>query len=127
MTRALVCYARLGGDNWSSSPFDVCRRIEGAFGRNSQLAIDVWAVMECILILELNQKHEVLRALDEIYIKPSKKLLHKPLSKNEISMRVLRFAYENNLDERTVYRRLRTARCLWEDICATVNKKQRTR
>ena len=44
--------------------------------------------------------------------------------KNEISLRILHYAYENNCDERTVYRQLQYARSVYklvrEDISFTV-------
>jgi len=116
MTAALVYYARIVGDGERAgrrTPGEICRRIEGVLGTRTQLCIDVMAAGECLFILEVLGETEVLLAVREIYVKPFSKSPLRTVTKNEISMRVLRFATENHLDERTVYRRLRRARELW--------------
>ena len=116
MTYALICYSRLGGDIGCLSPLDVYRRISGAWAHNEDVALDVWAVHECIMFLRLNGEYETIRAIREIYVEPFSKDIHSRITKNHISNRILRFAFENNLDERTVYRRLKKARSVWLDI-----------
>lgn len=116
MTYAMICYARMGGTKGCSTPFDVYKRISGYLIHNQELALDVWAVHECLMTLYLAGDDETLKAVSEIYLKPFSKDLYMHLRKNEISRRILRFSYENNLDERTVYRRLRKARMLWLNI-----------
>ena len=120
MTFALICYARLGEDVGCVTPFEAYKRIEGAYRSNEPLALDIWAVKECLLILKLNGEDETIRAIREIYFKPFSNDLTRKVNRNEISELILRFAYENYLDERTVYRRLRKARQLWLDIRNTV-------
>lgn len=116
MTFALICYARLGEDIGCSTPFDAYRRIEGAYRSNESLTLDIWAVKECLLVLQVYGDDETVRAIKEIYFKPYSKDITKRINRKEISELILRFAYENYLDERTVYRRLRKARQLWLDI-----------
>ena len=120
LTFALVCYARLGEDVGCVTPFEAYKRIEGAYRSKEALALDVWAVKETMLVLKLNGEDETIRAIREIYLKPFANDLNRRINRNEISELVLRFAYENYLDERTVYRRLRKARQLWQDIRNTV-------
>jgi hypothetical protein len=67
----------------------------------------------CLLILDVLGEAETLNAVMDIYIRPFSKRPMRTVKKNEISMRVLRFATENHLDQRTVYRRLRRAREMW--------------
>ena len=120
ITYALICYARLGADVGCVTPFEAYKRIEGAYRSNEALALDVWAVRETLLILKLRGEDETIRAIREIYLKPFAKEMDRRVDKNEISGLILRFAYENHLDERTVYRRLQKARQLWQDIRNTV-------
>lgn len=116
MTYAMLCYSRLGGALECGTPFDIYNRIAGACASNAELALDVWAVHECLMMLSVLKEREIVKALNEIYLKPFSKDLKGRVIKNEISGRILRFAHENHLDERTVYRRLQRARRLWLDI-----------
>lgn len=116
MTYAMICYSRMGGAEGCYTPFDIYKRISGYLIHNRELALDVWAVHECLMVLDLAGDTETLKALNEIYLKPFSKDLFVNARKNEISRRILRFSFENNLDERTVYRRLRKARTLWLKI-----------
>ena len=120
MTFAMICYARLGEDIGCVTPFDAYRRIEGAYKGNKSLALDIWAVRECLLVLDIQDELETIRAIKEIYFKPFASDLKKKITRNEISELILRFAFDNYLDERTVYRRLKKARDLWCDIRNTV-------
>ena len=116
MTRALVYYARIKGEEDIRSPLDMYNTIRGAFVGKERLACELWAVQECLIFLDVLGEQEVIKAIREIYIEPfSHAPLRKP-SKSEMSMRVLRFACENHLDERTVYRRLERARNLFKEI-----------
>ena len=116
MTYALICYSRLGGDMGCRSPLDVYKRIAGVWSYNEDIALDVWAVHECMMLLRLNRQYETIRAINDIYVEPFSKNLCARVTKNDISQRILRFAFENNLDERSVYRRLQKARTLWLNI-----------
>ena len=116
MTRAFVYYARLLGNVGDRSSLDIYNCIRGACGKNLALANDLWAAHETLTVLALQKKNEALRALGEIYLEPFASHPERRVRKNEISMRVLRFALENHLDERTVYRRLGYVRGLWLEI-----------
>ena len=116
MTCAFIYYARLIGARGSVSYSDMYRRIFGAFEGNRQLANDIWAAHETRLFLEITDERDTLKALNEIYLKPFARSPRRIAAKNEISLRVLRFAQDNHLDERTVYRRLSKARRLWSKI-----------
>lgn len=113
MTAALVCYSRMGGDVGCSTPFELYRRIEGACGKDRELALDLWALHECLLFLRICADVVTLTAIREIYLKPFLRASGRIPKRNEISYRILRFSQESYLDERTVYRRLQKARRLW--------------
>ncbi len=122
MTRALVYYARLLGYGERRFPLDIYDIIKGACGENRDLATDIWAAHECLLMLKILGEGETLKCLYAIYIEPFSKHPTREAKKNQISMCVLRFAIKNHLDERTVYRRLRKARTLWQHIRAQGNQ-----
>lgn len=113
MTYALVFYSRLGEVSGCGTPFEIYERIKGACNGNPELALDVWAVRECLLTLYINKEYEVIRALKEIYFLPFSRDLSCRIRRNRITELIRRFADENHLDDRTVYRRLQRARALW--------------
>ena len=115
VTRALICYARIGTGG-CKTPFDIYKRIEGACGKNKELARDIWAVHECMQVLAAFSDFDTLKAVKEIYFKPFEKRSVRVPLKNEITNRIVRFAAENYVDERTVYRRLQKARKIWNFI-----------
>ena len=122
MTYALICYSRLGATKNCATPFDVYMRICGALAHDREIALDVWAIHECLMILRLQGDDESIRAINEIYLRPFSKSLTCRAGRLDISDRILRFAFDNNLDERTVYRRLKKARDLWLAIRSSVYK-----
>jgi hypothetical protein len=72
--------------------------------------LDLYAVDNTLRVFSERERSDVIRAIREIYfVCPSREL-----RKNEISNRVTRFSVANNMDERSVYRRLELAR----RICA---------
>ncbi len=115
MANAFAAYARLGicmGTAELSYPY---LKIFGIAGRNKQLLHKLLAAHECVMFLELAQEYETLFAVRQIYLAPVIKARNRSgreilIRKNEISNRVRRFAYDNHIDERTVYRRLKVAR-----------------
>ena len=115
MTAALVCYSRIGIDG-CKTPFQIYRRIEGACGRNKAFARDIWAAHECLQVLYALSDLDTVMTIKEIYFKPFSKAPNRPSMKNEITNRIRRFAFENHVDERTVYRRLQKARKIWKYI-----------
>ena len=104
-------YTRLGLANETLSPFDAYDRIRGV-SKNRDDALDLLAVYDTIRLLRLTGKLEIINAVYFVYFDT---LRRKP-KKNEISAKVLRYAYEHHCDERTVYRQLKYARCLYKTL-----------
>ena len=115
MTAALVYYSRIGIKG-CKTPFQIYRRIEGACGKNEEFAKDIWAVHECLQVLTALSDVDTLKTIKEIYFKPFSKAPNRLPMKNEITNRIQRFAFEEHVDERTVYRRLQKARKIWKYI-----------
>ena len=114
-------YTRLGLANNRLSPFEVCDRIRGV-SKSREEALDIFAVYDTIRLLKISGKEDVLRAVSAVYMCG----MRDKMRKSEISLRILRYAYENNCDERTVYRQLQYARSIYklvrEDISFSVKK-----
>ena len=110
ITRALVLYQRLGFCERSSFPFSVYGRIVGVCGKNRELANDLWAIHETLLVLNVTNNRDVLKVVDYIYFRPFQKNISSKDRKNEISYRIVKYAKENYMDERTVYRKLQKAK-----------------
>ena len=104
-------YTRLGLANKLLSPFDAYDRIRGIC-KCKEEALDLLAVYDTVRILRISGKIDVLDAVYAVYFDA---LRRKP-KKNEISARVLRYAYDNHYDERTVYRQLQYARKVYKHI-----------
>ena len=102
-------YKRLGLATQKLSLFEVYDRIRG-LSKNEQEALDLLAVYDTVRLLRISEKTDVIKALSAVYFYPS----NATSKKNEISMRVLRYAYENHCDERTVYRQLQYARRIYK-------------
>ena len=101
-------YARYGYDNANLDIFDICNIALGAtVGKNE--AAELVAVYQTLQALEASGKTETANAVRAVYLKYA----HRPLKKNEIAWRVSRFATDGYMDERTVYRHLRTAKELF--------------
>ena len=108
-------YTRLGLSNSRLTPFEAYERIRGVCP-DYESANDLLAVYDTIRFLRILGKTEVLMAVKAVYFETLK---NKP-KKNEISARVLRYAYENNYDERTVYRQLEYARKIYKLVRASI-------
>ena len=104
-------YTRLGLASNYLSPFVAYRRIQGV-SRNITEAYDLLAVYDTVRFLKFIGKDEVLKAVEAIYLTDYKSLK----KRNAVSMRVIRYAYEINYDERTVYRQLEYARKIYSEI-----------
>ncbi len=104
-------YTRLGLSSSALSPFDAYERIRGVCV-NKESANDLLAVYDTMRFLKILGKGEVIKAVRAVYFDT---LRNKP-KKNEISSRVIRYAYENHCDERTVYRQLEYARKIYKLI-----------
>ncbi len=104
-------YTRLGLSDEKLSPFDAYDRIRGVC-KNKEDALDLLAVYDTLRLLRLSGKNEIIRVVYYVYFDT---LRRKP-KKNEISSKILRYAYDNHCDERTVYRQLKHARSLYKMI-----------
>ena len=109
ITRALVLYQRLGLCE-CSSPFLIFRKIYGICGKSKALAADLFALHECLLFLRIIGDSDTVKAIDYIYFKPFRKNVLLKDKKNEISYLTVKFAMENHMDVRTVYRKLEKAK-----------------
>ena len=105
--RMFRIYARLGFDRTELSPFEVYSRMRGVCENESD-ALKLLAVYDMMRLLSLTDP-ESSNAIRAVYFAERGK---RP-AKNQISERILRFATENHLDERTVYRRLKSAKELY--------------
>ena len=98
-------FARLGLAREYLNPLRVYKIIDACCtAKKSKL--DMIAVYDTLRLLELNGSPEIVSAVREIYFSTAS---HR-LAKNEISLRICRYAVDNYCDERTVYRRLTKAR-----------------
>ena len=104
-------YKRLGLATQKLSLFEVYDRIRGAC-KTEQEALDLLAVYDTVRLLRISEKTDVIKALSAVYFYSS----NATRRKNEISLRVLRYAYENHCDERTVYRQLQYARRIYRIV-----------
>lgn len=110
-------YARLGLCE-SSSALDIVCKIRGICGDSA--ALDMLAVFDTLRLLEMMGETDALRAVRDIYFATAKKKIHA----NEITLRIRRLADELHCDDRTVYRRLEKARCMWH--CLRSSEKKQT-
>lgn len=100
-------YARLGLDKAELSVFEMIWRIRGV-SRDEDDAMRLLGVYDMMRLLSLTDG-ETARAVRAVYFAERGRLPRK----NQTSERILRFATENHLDQRTVYRRLRAAKELY--------------
>ena len=113
--RAFRNYARLGLTG-SRSVIDTVCKIRGICTDTS--ALDMLAVFDTLRLLEFLGDKIALRAVRDIYFATARE---KPQS-NEITLRIRRLADEMHCDDRTVYRRLKKARDMWEYLRAREKK-----
>lgn len=100
-------YAKLGLDKRALSPFEVYAVIRGVSKSESE-ALKLLSVYDTVRLLSLTSP-ETVDAIRTVYFFDRGR---KP-QKNQISHRVLRFADEHHIDERTVYRHLKKAKELY--------------
>ena len=100
-------YARLGLDRGTLKTFEVYQRIRGV-SKNEEDAMKLLGVYDMMRLLSLTDE-ETARAVRAVYFAERGR---RP-AKNQTTERILRFASENHLDERTVYRRLKSAKKLY--------------
>lgn len=100
-TAAFCRYARYGFDKRDLRDFEMMDCIRGT-ARNIAEAREMLAVYDTLRFLKYMKKGEELQVVRAVYFSRRGKRLRR----NDISLRVRRFAVENYYDERTVYRRL---------------------
>ena len=109
LIRRCCQYQRLGLGSPLLDPFDACDRIRGVC-RTRTDARELYALYQTVRILRILGKDEALSIFAEVYLMP----FSRHPEKNEITRRVLRCAAAHHCDARTVYRNLRTVRCMYE-------------
>ena len=102
-------YARLGLTS-SRSALDTVCKIRGICSDST--ALDMLAVFDTMRLLDFLGDKIATRAVNDIYFATASK----KLQANEITLRIRRLADEMHCDDRTVYRRLKKARDMWEFI-----------
>ncbi len=102
--RSFRRFARLGLDRRAMAPCEVYQTIYSVC-LSRETASDMLAVYDTLRLLVAEGRGEVAEAVREVYFADERRRAHRP----DLGYRVLRHAYESNCDERTVYRRLRTA------------------
>ncbi len=113
--RAFRNYARLGLVG-SRSAIDTVCKIRGICSDST--ALDMLAVFDTLRLLEFLGDMIALRAVRDIYFATAGSKPHS----NEITLRIRRLADEMHCDDRTVYRRLKKARDMWEYLRAREKK-----
>ncbi len=103
-------YARLGFDRGEIKPFEAYARMRGV-SKNDGEAEKLLAVYDMMRLLAFSDP-ECAMAVRAVYLVER----GKQPRKNQISERILRFASDNHLDERTVYRRLKKAKELYYNL-----------
>lgn len=104
-------YARLGLHYRKLNPIQAYRAICGCCTSES-VRLDLIAVSDTLRLLEINGDTDIISSVFAVYFATAS---HR-LKKSEMSRRIRRYAFENYCDERTVYRRLSTARDYYEKI-----------
>lgn len=113
--RAFRDYARMGLVG-SRSAIDTVCKIRGICSDSA--ALDMLAVFDTLRLLELLGDVIAIRAVRDIYFATAGSKPHS----NEITLRIRRLADELHCDDRTVYRRLKKARDMWEYLRAREKK-----
>ncbi len=109
--RAFRRFAAFGFDRRSLEVFEVYEAIRGSC-RDKEAALDMLAVYDTLRLLRATGQRDCADAVKAIYFTASGR---RP-RRNDITYRVRRHAYEQNFDERTVYRRLSAAKELYMQL-----------
>lgn len=105
---AFLRYARYGFHKRVLTGFDMMDCIRGSTAGRAE-AREMLAVYDTLRLLSYMGKQEELRVVREVYFARQGRRLRR----NDISLRVRRFAAENFFDDRTVYRRLAAVKRLF--------------
>lgn len=108
---AFLRYARYGFDRRQLCGFDMIDCIRGSTATTAE-AREMLAVYDTLRLLTYMGKREELRVVREVYFARQGRRLRR----NDISLRIRRFAAENYFDDRTVYRRLAQVKKLFLSI-----------
>ena len=100
-------YSRLGLDGSRLRVFEAYQRIRGVC-KSDEEAMRLLGVYDMMRLLQITDA-ESAEAVRAVYFAER----GRSPKKNQISERVLRFAFEHNCDQRTVYRRLKAAKELY--------------
>lgn len=104
-------FARLGLDRRELSVFRAYDAIQGVTASRAS-ALDMLAVYDTLRLLSASGQSECARAVRAVYFWGAGR---RP-RKNDVTYRVRRLAFELHCDERTVYRRLETAKQLYTTL-----------
>lgn len=107
-------YARLGLDRGTIKPFEAYEIIKGVTSSEEE-AIKLLAVYDMVRLLSFTDK-ETLGAVRAVYFFDRGRAPRRA----QTGHRILRYADEKSCDERTVYRRLRTAKELYYHLVGAV-------
>lgn len=107
-------YARLGLDRTVLKPFEAYETIRGV-SPSEKDALKLLAVYDTVRLLEYTDP-EAIGAVRAVYFFDRGKTPQRA----QTSYRVLRYASDNNCDERTVYRRLRMAKELYYHLAGNL-------
>ena len=110
---AFMKYARYGFHKRALSGFDMIDCIRGCTTGREE-ADEMLAVYDTLRLLSYMNKQQELRAVREVYFARQGRRLRK----NDVSLRVRRFAAEEFFDDRTVYRRLAAVKRLFLSVLA---------
>ena len=108
-------YIRLGLYRDGLDVFSVCERIKGSC-RTLEGAKDLFAVWETCRLLRLGEHREALAAFEQVYLRGSVR------TRNDIGMKVVKYAQAYNYDERTVWRRLAYVEKQYEAVRKSLDK-----
>ncbi len=106
--RTFYKYARLGFDRRNFSSIEIAARAQGCCACDSE-ALRLIAVYDMLHMLEAVGKKASADAVRAVYFKGR----GRSPRKNDISYAVRRFATSNNIDDRTVWRRIGEAKKLY--------------
>ncbi len=110
-SRAFIEYARMGLDRRKMTSIEAAARIRGAMGSEAR-ALRLLAVHDTLRVLEAQGNGESADAVRAIYFSGRGRVPRK----NDISYAVRRFAHAYHMDERTAWRRLETAKRLYNSL-----------
>ncbi|MBO4212576.1 MAG: hypothetical protein J5894_00500 [Clostridia bacterium] len=110
-TIAFRKYARLCRDADEISYFSLSARLKGCC-KTEREALKILAVKDLFDMLRASGKSETVDAVKAAYFVD----FGRTPRKSDVSDRVRKFAFEHNMDDRTVFRRIEEAKKLYENL-----------